>query len=191
MPGVEAHEFRVRRRFTEARAARLERDNGITLPADYRGFLIHIGDGVAGPHRGIFRFGWIEVFGANDPCIRLKRGLFGILSNPFPFTEPWNDLSGQPNPGDAEMSHEEPQLAAFERRYWMLIDGGLPICHVGDGRRIWLVVTGPEAGYLWRDDRDTLGGFYPMVQGESKRVTFGEWYEAWLKSAVKKLGQLT
>ena len=66
-------------------------------------------------------------------------------------------------------------------------EGGFPICHIGCAKRIWLVVTGPEAGNVWQDDRAEDGGVYPMRDAEGRRLTFAAWYMAWLDEALKQL----
>jgi hypothetical protein len=186
--GSEKHEFRRKPPLSEAQICRIEHREGIVLPADYRGFLINVGNGGAGPHYGVFRLGEIDYINITEPWIRMRSYLTGSLSSSFPFTEPWNDLSGRPNPDQMSQEEYKRQLDLFEKQYWREIDGALPICHVGHALRIWLVVTGEEKGNLWRDDRADEDGFYPLEHGKAKRVTFGAWYRAWLDEAVRKLG---
>ena len=51
---------------------------------------------------------------------------------------------------------------------------------MGCAIRIWLVITGPEVGNLWTDDRANDGGWLPM------RVTFQQWYEDWLDKSLRR-----
>jgi len=110
----------------------------------------------------------------------------GPLTEPFPFTEAWNDLTDQPDPDGPEDEYEQ-QLEEFEKLYFRPIEGGFPICHIGCAKRIWLVVTGPEAGNVWQDDRAEDGGVYPMRDAEGRKLTFAAWYMAWLDEALKQL----
>jgi hypothetical protein len=64
--------------------------------------------------------------------------------------------------------------------------GAIPICHLGCALRQWLVITGPEAGNVWCDDRADRGGLYPLQQGRLKRVSFLKWYRSWLNGALRK-----
>jgi HEAT repeat protein len=51
--GSDAHCFRLSRPLSEAEVVAFERERGIKLPEDYRTFLIHAGNGGAGPYYGI------------------------------------------------------------------------------------------------------------------------------------------
>lgn len=61
----------------------------------------------------------------------------------------------------------------------MTIDGAFPICHMGCAILIWLIVTGPEAGNVWMDDRSSDGGWMPL------RLTFLRWYERWIEKSLR------
>jgi hypothetical protein len=118
-------------------------------------------------------------------------GFVGTLSQPFPHTERWNDLTGYPRYDDeqaVEKGYEDKYellLNKFDERYWSAeqVHGAIPICHRGCALRNWLVVTGPEAGHIWCDDRADLNGLYPFQQDGLARVTFIEWYSRWLQQA--------
>lgn len=51
--GAAAHRYRLRPPLSEARLAELEAGAGVHLPADYRDFLLELGDGGAGPYFGL------------------------------------------------------------------------------------------------------------------------------------------
>jgi hypothetical protein len=42
------------------------------------------------------------------------------------------------------------------------------------------VITGPERGNVWDDYRTDHAGLEPLQIGGRERVTFIEWYLAWL-----------
>ena len=52
--GVESHGFRRRRRLTERQAAAFERRHAVTLPPEYRAFVIGVTNGGAGPAYGLY-----------------------------------------------------------------------------------------------------------------------------------------
>jgi hypothetical protein len=166
-----------------------EHEYGVQLPEEYRMFLAHIGRGGAGPYYGLFDFHQMDV-GHGYKAWRQDDGFVGILAKPFPYTDRWNDLSGEP---DDELARKdeaeyERQLARFERRYWAQLDGAIPICHLGCALRQWLVISGPEAGNVWGDDRADYGGLYPLSRQGAKRVSFFTWYRDWLDEALVGLG---
>jgi len=166
---------------TEPEVAAFERHHAIALPRDYRGFLLHVGNGGAGPHQGIFRLGEVDHFSGCGPW---SSELVSALSTPFPFTEPWNDLTHRPYAdGTSEDDYHE-HFANFENSYWFAIPGGFPICNLGHATRVWLAVTGPEAGHLWLDDRSHDNGFAPLSSTKHPRLTFSVWYADWLEGSI-------
>lgn len=182
--GAGGHGFRLHAPLALPDIHSFEQHHGVTLPSDYRGFLVHVGNGGAGPFYGIFKLGEMD---DNDGCSPWPEGFVGSLSAPFPFAEAWNDLTGRPYPDRVSNEQYERDMDAFEKTYWRPIDGAIPICHMGCAMRIWLVVTGAEAGQVWLDDRASDKGFTPITASGDKRMTFGEWYLAWLDEALSQL----
>lgn len=177
--GANEHHWELAPRLSERDVAAAEAQFGVKLPDDYRRFLIEIGGGGAGPAYGIF------------PLVR-ERGtwrldgdggdLTGDLATPFPHAEAWNASF---EPWDEEAEEED---AYWERRdewdeelYWhpKQTTGAICICHEGCALRDWLVVTGPQRGMMWRDDRASDGGLLPIG------TSFAEWYLAWLAKAAR------
>jgi hypothetical protein len=182
--GADSHGYKVHEPLTEAEIGMFERKHRITLPEDYRGFLIHVGDGGAGPAYGIFRLG------ERDDCFDFVRweendGFVGVLSEPFPHTEAWNDLNDAPDYDLEDAEEIERQQKAFWEKYYdvKLVSGAIPICHLGCAYRIWLALTGPERGHIWCDDRADQRGLYPLQLPGADRVTFIDWYLDWLRDA--------
>lgn len=185
--GAETHGFRLNPRLSQKDALAFEQQHKIALPADYRQFLRDVGNGGAGPFYGVFPLGQIDDrtgfqrWGEND-------GLVGTLSEPFPFEEAWNDLSSMPSSEletEDEAEYEE-QMESFEKKYWSeaLLNGAIPICHEGCALRIWLVVTGIQAGYLWEDRRSEHNGLHPVMLADGSPATFTGWYQQWLDKCV-------
>jgi hypothetical protein len=188
--GSEAHGFRTHPPLSEELIRRFEEDHRIVLPAEYRGFLSEVGSGGAGPGYGLFLFGEMDENNGHGPWHE-GDGFVGILSEPFPHTGPWNDLSGEPEQDEDRDEDEEweERYATWEEGYWnpANVNGAIPICHLGCAYRLWLVVTGPEAGHIWCDDRTDNRGLHPLEQGGSPRVTFLKWYRSWLDGALEQL----
>jgi hypothetical protein len=184
--GADSHKYILRPPLSESEVVLFERKHGIALPSDYRQFLIKVGNGGAGPYYGVFSLGEMDD-GYGHALWKENDGLVGILSRPFPHLEPWNDLPDEPNYDEPNQEELERQVNAFDESYWnpQNVNGAIPICHLGCARRQWLVVTGPEAGHIWCDDRVDRCGLYPLSSPNSTRVTFFQWYRAWLDEAIR------
>jgi hypothetical protein len=92
--GADVHRFQLNPPRPEADVLEFEVRHGVTLPREYREFLIDIGDGGAGPFYGIFPLGEV------DSSFKLRvweEFDVGVLSEPFPFEQKWNDLSAMPH----------------------------------------------------------------------------------------------
>ncbi len=194
--GSQAHGFRTHPPLPEEVVRDFEARHRVALPQDYRGFLISVGNGGAGPAYGLFKLGEMDD-GFGHKAWTENDGFVGVLSEPFPHTGPWNDLSAEPvydesRENDPEWEDEyQRQLDAWEDHvYWNTanVNGAVPICHLGCALRQWLVITGAEAGHVWDDDRTDHGGLRPLQQGGQERVTFLEWYCFWLEKALRQLG---
>jgi hypothetical protein len=117
----------------------------------------------------------------------------GNLLKPFRFQNEWNDLSGQP---DADLhirdtKEYDKQVEQFDARYWSsdLMNGAVPICHEGCALRIWLVVTGKQAGKLWEDRRSEYAGLRPVRLANGSAATFSQWYNEWLDNCFIQADQ--
>ena len=168
-----------------------EADYRIQLPAEYRHFISTIGNGGAGPFYGFFPLGLMDqVFGLAPWT--MAEGFVGTLSEPFPHNDGWNDLTGSPEKSGIDFkSPEYDRLAEeFERHYWSgsVMNGAMPICHTGCSLRMWLVVTGSQAGSLWYDKRAELGGVMPLIQDDGSPLTFDAWYQQWLDQCLSVAG---
>jgi hypothetical protein len=192
--GSEAHGFDLNPPLAESTVADFESRHRIHLPADYHSFLIHAGNGGAGPSYGVFKLGEMD---SNWDFARWREddGFIGNLSAPFPHTAPWNDLTGQPEYNESRESDPAwedeytRQMETFDQHYWnpANVNGAVPICHLGCAYRQWLVISGPEAGHIWCDDRADYKGLYPLQLPGLDRVTFLEWYNNWLAEALAHL----
>jgi hypothetical protein len=87
---------------------------------------------------------------------------------------------------DRDQAKYEKQQEEFDRIYWeaSLVNGAIPICHQGCALRIWLVVTGTQAGHLWEDRRSEYGGLRPIRLKDGSPAIFSGWYTEWLRACL-------
>jgi hypothetical protein len=189
--GADSHRFLLNAPLAEADILAFERQHRVRLPAEYRHFLTAIGNGGAGPYYGVFRLGEMDDgFGFRQ--WREGDGFIGVLSEPFALETEWNDLAGMP-PGELLESNEaeyDRLMEEFDNRYFRpsLMNGAQPICHEGCALRIWLVVTGVQAGRLWHEGRgDDHTGVKPLRLSDGSAATFSGWYNEWLERAVQSV----
>jgi hypothetical protein len=187
--GAEGHGFALNPPLAEAEIASFERRHKITLPAEYRHFLTAFGNGGAGPSYGVFPLGMVDAGFELEPWPE-EDGIVGKLAEPFPLEMAWNDL-GEFNPFDESLDVDDPEYDAkigqFDRRYYgsSIVNGAIPICHLGCAIRIWLVVAGNQQGRLWLDGRAEGSGISPLHTSTGAPATFGSWYEEWLDHALR------
>ena len=173
-----------------------ELEHGVSLPEDYRQFITEIGNGGAGPAYGVFPFG------KHDDCHDLRPWeggyLVGDVGKPFRFNKAWNVdkkfWDAEPNPPEGTSQDEEDLLwqewdKILEAKYWntSIMDGAIPICHLGCALRQWLVINGDQRGFVWDDMRADNRGIAP-VKKKGKRLTFSAWYLDWLREAEQQRG---
>jgi hypothetical protein len=187
--GADRHHFVITPPLPEAEVAAFELRHHISLPADYRHFISHIGNGGAGPWYGVFPLGQMDGTDKDFHSWHEGDGFVGVLSEPFPLRDAWNDLSREPSEEliDSNEAEYDRLFAAFENAYWAAIDGAFPICHLGCALRIWLVVSGDEAGKLWLDRRADYRGISPLTLKNDSVATFSSWYLEWLDDAIHAL----
>lgn len=194
--GALGHAFKLNPPVSEAVVANFESTHQIRLPDDYRSFLIHVGNGGAGPAYGVFKLQEMDD-GHADKKWTQGDGFVGTLAAPFPHNQPWNDLSGRPADPDDQAMTEEQEQAQCDRldewessHYWnsRQVNGAIPLCDMGCALRQWLVISGDEAGHVWNDFRADERGLSPVQIGSLQRVTFLQWYQSWLDDALKQSG---
>jgi hypothetical protein len=160
--GASQHRYRLGPVLPEADVRAFEVRHGVILPAAYRSFLLHVGDGGAGPHYGLLRLEGTDRPDP-DPEERLQRR---FLATPFPHTQAWNP------PGPVHAGGGMTEEGYFHSRW---VSGSMIIAEYGCASFHRLVVTGPARGQVWFDDRASFGGLAP-------EACFRAWYEQWLNS---------
>jgi hypothetical protein len=168
---------------TDAELRAVERQWAIHFPDDYRTFLVEIGRGGAGPAYGILPLVLVEGVWRWDGD---GGDLVSRPQEPFPHTSAWNPVFRERGEEEDEDSYWAERDAWDEAVYWKpeQTHGAICICHEGCATRDWLVVTGPERGHMWLDDRANDGGLMPR-ELLGTRVTFSSWYMRWLGEAER------
>jgi hypothetical protein len=178
--GVARHRFRLNSPSNEAEVSDFEERHGVTLPAGYRLFLLHAGDGGAGPYYGI------------DPLSRWDEGFEeeaetpGFLASPSPLTPgpalvlAWRAAAerarrrsqGDLRPGDPP-GLEWREFVPGKWEVWG--QGTIHLCDQGCSFSARLVVSGTARGRILYLDAQGWNPPYFV-----KDLNFLDWYERWL-----------
>lgn len=192
--GANGHEYKLNPPLSAPVLEAFEEQHSVSLPADYKTFLLEIGNGGAGPFYGVLPFG------QDDDGHRWESGgLVGDPGQPFRNVAAWN-LSesfwkNQPDPPPGTPLEEEDRLneawdRELEQHYWKreIMNGAVPICHLGCALRQWLVVAGDQRGLVWNDFRADFRGISPVYDASGRQMTFADWYMGWLRESLEKCG---
>ncbi|MGK5628186.1 SMI1/KNR4 family protein [Streptomyces sp. URMC 123] len=179
------HRFELLPPLTPGELHEVEGELGVRLPEEYRGFLLEVGAGGAGPDYGIFPLRP----GAERNAARAERlaepfrpDIVGALFDEHQENEPTRD----------GFASDEEFLRAYHA--WdtrddelreQLFTGVLYISDQGCGYYSALAVTGPEAGTVWDDVQAVGEGAVPKTRPGAERLTFAEWYLDWLARAER------
>lgn len=175
--GASSHLYELNPVKEEKELLAFEKKYNIRLPEGYRDFLLHIGNGGAGPYYGLQKL----EDGLYDDLDRKEEDCLIDPSVEFPHTEPWN-MEFPDNGTDEEYSTRD---EIYFSTKWT--SGVLRICNFGCGIFINLVVKGQEYEYIWVDDRCSNNGIYPdHYFGNNEKIDFLSWYELWLDQSLKK-----
>jgi hypothetical protein len=180
-----AHGFAFANPVKESRLRRIEEEVQISLPPEYRDFLLRFGDGQVGPGR----------------FHSFEKGLTSKSRQPFPLTKPF---LGSCSPEHQCLS-QEAQSNNFQKLFieWELIpkqDGVLLICDYGCAMYGALILNGPFYGRVWI--LSSNAAYYGPFGGSEalhdeyapcewvptatpKDYSFFEWYESWLDGQLK------
>jgi SMI1 / KNR4 family (SUKH-1) len=191
--GSESHQYQLKPCLSNKDIQVFESKYNITLPSEYKNFLLEIGNGGAGPGYGLSGLSVISE--------ELYQENYEILSQPFPFTEAWNDLDLIVNNNTDVVTTND---AYFDDKF---IQGTLTITNYGCGIYGMLVITGEQSGKIWIDDRTNDNGIYPASlsfchafhdsdpddlhpnNDEEQPLSFDDWYEDWLNRSLYQIRQ--
>ncbi|BAZ11102.1 hypothetical protein NIES4071_29280 [Calothrix sp. NIES-4071] len=190
--GSESHEYKLNPCLSETEVNNLEAKYKVTLPDEFRNFVLKVGNGGAGPGYGLIGIDNVELS---------KIELLGsdFLSLPFAFDGEWNNLDLLQNTnGDSPNAYYDPKL----------VRGSLLVAEYGCGIEARLVITGTQSGKIWIDDRVGEGGIYPLtshcaaffhddpdiednlyesVEEVKEALSFYEWYDNWLNRSISQV----
>ena len=130
----------------------------VSLPAEYRDFLLRVGNGGAGPKYGVYPLGTCD----GKP---LPEHVLSALSKKF-------------DPCKAE--DWEPRSRAH------IMKGAMIVATEGCARWFWLVVSGPNAGEVWFDARADGHAPEQLLDDAAEPLTFRRWFDAWLHESATK-----
>jgi SMI1/KNR4 family protein SUKH-1 len=191
--GAHQHRYRLGPPLADGDLRRFERQHRMSLPVEYRAFLLQAGNGGAGPYAGLLPLE-AALISADE----------GFLARPFPYRHWWNGVS-PPDWWELPNAHElDERSAPHEADYSanVRVQGTLRLAHEGCGYYCILVVSGAERGHVWGDERAGDGGIMPLpyrpgpyqiegssllpISGATARMTFLEWYEDWLDTSLQR-----
>lgn len=192
--GAMLHQYVLHPPLASATLDAFERKYAVVLPHDYRYFLTEIGNGGAGPYYGVFPFGQHDD-SSGERLEAWSEFLVGDIGQPFEHRDAWNIEPADAAEEGPDSDEQEVLLDEFERQYFepSIMNGAIPICHKGCALRLWLVVNGEQAGYVWADDRADGNGIHPLKDADGRQLSFETWYLDWLgnlkeEARVKGMG---
>jgi hypothetical protein len=194
--GSGSHQYKLNPPLEVSVVEAFEERHGIALPGDYRLFITEISNGGAGPAYGVLPFGKDD-----DDRDWEGGGLVGDPSKPFSHSTAWNlpesFWHGAPDPPPGTPLEEEDRLMEawdreLEAHYWnpAIMDGAVPICHLGCALRQWLVINGEQRRFVWNDFRVDNRGLSPVLGGSGEPMTFADWYMTWLDDSIRNVRTL-
>lgn len=155
--GAKSHLYELNPPAAESVVVAFEGKYGVTLPDQYREFLLSVGDGGAGPYYGLYPLRY-----AYEEMAWIKPG---DIRKPFPLEQPWNPTSNPEGRND---------LPAGARDGWIMLS------HHCCAYWSFLVVTGPQRCKVWDDFTTADGGLHPTGND------FLAWYEQWLDTGLRR-----
>ncbi|MEV7774338.1 SMI1/KNR4 family protein [Kitasatospora sp. NPDC086791] len=165
---------------TEHQVREAEEQLGITLPADYRGYLLHVGAGsehhrVRELHRTEHGWRWRDD----------HQTLLPLLATPFPDHD--TALAAEDEVwarAPKEEDYADPAAFDAARAAWRTeaeaaedarVAGAVFLVSGGCGFATLLVVGGPQRGTMWFDGRGTCDRLNPLLTDDHRPATFAEW----------------
>jgi SMI1 / KNR4 family (SUKH-1) len=195
--GSESHQYQLNPCLSDTDIQRFESKSNITLPSDYRNFLLEVGNGGAGPGYGLYRMPGIEYENVIPETPYPEKS--ELFSKPFPLTQAWNNLDLiTENKATCFVNRD----AYFDDKF---TQGTFTIANYGCGIYAMLVITGEQRGKIWIDDRTNDNGIYPTSlsfchsfhdadtddlppdNNEEQPLSFYDWYEDWINRSLHQV----
>lgn len=149
----------VRRRASEQEVTAFEQECGVTIPSDYRNFLIRVANGGSSPCRLVPLSDWDAGYWCENPQPRMVAEPCIITPDAHALDKRWLD-------------HVPDWEARWERDEWNPTLGTMAIAEMGCGLYYSMIMTGPFRGRIFSYGDRLLNP--PYVYPEQ---SFSEWFE--------------
>jgi hypothetical protein len=162
--GADGHRFQLNEPLLESEVDAFESKYNVELPADYRAFLIHVGNGGAGPYHGLFGMtGLSTLFDDYESQVRWMSADC-LLHDDLPRDDDdWIVAMGGTDWEDR-----------WDRDEWHPYQGTFVLSEVGCGYYYVVLLNGRCRGRVCGVSLDFVAPLFPA------KKTFLDWYEAWL-----------
>ncbi len=184
--GARHHKYLLRPCASEQALAAFEEQRQVRLPEEYRRFLLEVGDGGAGPSYGLESL---------SNCLQHldDEASATALAQPFPHLDYWNPMDEWRCAGRVHETYSfyEAEFVRDENVF-----GSIVLSNLGCGMTNLLIVSGPQSGSVWLEDRCNSAGIFPLMLGNARmdlersdgpRIGFLDWYEHWLSCSLAEL----
>lgn len=169
--GTPGHHYELNPVLTEQEVLEIEKKLNISIPEEYREFLLNVGDGGAGPAWGLISIKWAF------PDDEFLKKYPDFCSQEFSYDESWAE--GIRAHFKDDPAYMEPLPDPFGG-YFKLNDYGHAMS------AILIVGHGSQYGKMWflDDDAPSFAPMHQEVQGREWYMSFLDWYENWLDESL-------
>ena len=175
-----SHRYRLGPPLTASELADCENKLGVSLPSEYRDFVMEVGHGGAGPFYGLFQLNGSEPENITD---------LDQIKKPFRWTDATNPMQWQHAEKESGVLIESDPDSDETFPVYLIVPGVLYICDYGCAIRFFLIVNGPLLGEVWMDRQAEGNGITPECGEDGSRLRFLKWYEKWLDGGISSFGK--
>jgi hypothetical protein len=157
---IESKKLNFNSTLSESEIIAFESNHRVSLPEDYRNFLLKIGNGGDGPPY----YKWLPLGKASGDSNEIEKEIwegFIYINKEFPYSESW--------------CWEDQESEDFEKKIESAYFGSVMLGTDGCGMNWLLIVTGESHGEIWQISDAGI------IRCEPK-MNFTEWYEYWLEN---------
>jgi len=188
--GIARHNYELQPPIKESKLIKLEKEYGISIPEDYRNFLLKVGNGGAGPSYGLYS---------------IEASLTGKKDTTYEYSSGGVDKSIREDFIRPDYSNEEYDDDFIGENYDLFM-----LCQHGCANDDFLVINGKDRGFVWEM---TEGGLIPLLKDipdtkylnqfsdkereveelkwmnslcaakPNEQMTFTDWYTDWLEKS--------
>lgn len=168
--GADSHQYQLAAPASEEQILKFEEQQGIRLPEEYRDFLLHVGNGGAGPYYGLDGIRDLGDDLHDSHGARIYRVQEEPVIYPKMSDEEWNRMTA-PESRQGDSMGKGGEVHPYV--------GVLPIGSQGCTLMTGLMLAGPYQGQVVYYDEDYCGPpFFVREKG------FLSWYERWLREVI-------